>query len=185
MATVLLYGHLAREFGKRHEFDISSPGEAVRALKANYTGFEAAVLNHTGGYHVLVGFEDKVGASIGDVMSQREVIRIVPAVAGAGIATIAFWLFANTALGVAASWVVGGLISVALSVALSSIASALFAPDKADPSGSERAENKPSYLFNGPVNTTVQGHPVAVGYGRLLIGSQVVSAGLTVEQIPI
>lgn len=185
MATVLLYGHLAREFGKRHEFDISSPGEAVRAMKANYPGFEQAVLGHTSGYHVLVGFEDKVGASIGDVMSQREVIRIVPAVAGAGIETIAFWVFANTALGVAASWVVGAVISIALSVALSSIASALLAPDKADPSGSERAENKPSYLFNGPVNTMAQGHPVSVGYGRLLIGSQVISAGLTVEQIPV
>lgn len=185
MATVLLYGHLAQKYGKRHEFEISSPGEAVRALKANYPDFEQAVLGHAGGYHILVGFEDRVGASISDVMSQREVIRIVPSVAGAGIETLAFWFFANTALGVAASWVAGAIVSIAISVAVSSIASALFAPDKADVTGSERAENKPSYLFNGPVNTTAQGHPVAVGYGRLRIGSQVVSAGLSVEQIPV
>lgn len=185
MATVLLYGHLAQKYGKRHQFEISSPGEALRALKANYPGFEQAVFEHGGGYHVLVGFEDRTGPRVGDVMSQREVVRIVPAVAGAGIETFAYWFFANTSLGVTASWVAGAVVSIALSVAVSSIASALLAPDMSDVGDSERAENKPSYLFNGPVNTTAQGHPVAVGYGRLRVGSQVVSAGLSVEQIPV
>lgn len=185
MAVVLLYGHLAQKYGKRHEFEISNPGEAVRALNANYSDFEKDILEHTGGYHVLVGFEDRIGPRLSDVMSAREVVRIVPAVAGSGIETVAFWVFANTALGVAASWAVGAIISIAVSVAISSIANALLAPDKPKVGDSERAENKPSYLFNGPVNTTAQGHPVAVGYGRLRIGSQVISAGLSVEQIPV
>lgn len=185
MATVLLYGHLAQKYGRRHQFQISSPAEAVRALKANYPDFEQAVLGHGAGYHVLVGYENRVGPGVSDVNSQREVIRIVPSVSGAGIETMAFWFFANTSLGVAASWVAGAVVSMAISVALSSIATSLFAADPSDPSGSERADNKPSYLFNGAVNTTAQGHPVPVGYGRLRVGSQVVSSGLSVEQIPL
>lgn len=185
MAVILLYGHLALKYGKRHEYQISNPGEAIRALKANYPGFEQQVLSHTGGYHVLVGFENRLGIDVNDISSQKEVIRIVPSVSGSGIETIAFWLFANTALGVAASWVVGAVISIAISAAISSIASSLFAPSKADSKNSERAENRPSYLFNGPVNTVVQGHPVPVGYGRLRVGSQVISSGIFTEQIPI
>ena len=185
MATILLYGHLAKQYGRRHSFQVSNPAEAVRALRANYPGFEQAVLSHGGGYHVMTGYEDRVGERLGDVCSDREVIRIVPSVSGAGIETIAFYVFANTALGVAASWAVGALISIAISVAISSIASALLAPSKSDSSGSERAENKPSYLFNGPVNTTAQGNPVPIGYGRLRVGSQVISTGVSAEQVSV
>lgn len=40
-----------------------------------------------------------------------------------------------------------------------------------------------SYLFNGPQNTTREGGPVPIGYGRLLIGSQVISASYVVKNI--
>ena len=185
MTRVRLYGHLAKKYGKNHQFQISNPSEAIRALKANYPGFEQDILECTSGYHVLVGFESRDKEHLVDPSSQVEVIRIVPSVSGAGIETIAFWVFANTSLGVAASWAVGALVSIAINVAISSIASALFAPSKSDSAGTERAENTPSYSFNGPVNTIAQGHPVPVGYGRLRVGSQVISAGIVTEQIPV
>lgn len=36
------------------------------------------------------------------------------------------------------------------------------------------AQKKASYLFDGPANTIREGGPVPVGYGRLLVGSQVI-----------
>ncbi len=42
----------------------------------------------------------------------------------------------------------------------------------------DRPENGASYAFNGAVNTTAQGNPVPLGYGRLIVGSAVVSAGI-------
>jgi len=42
-----------------------------------------------------------------------------------------------------------------------------------------------SYVFNGAVNTTAQGHPVPVGYGRMIVGSAVISAGIDVDEIPV
>jgi predicted phage tail protein len=41
--------------------------------------------------------------------------------------------------------------------------------------------NRPSYSFNGPVNTSVQGNPVPLLYGRMTVGSAVISAGIYSE----
>ena len=51
-----------------------------------------------------------------------------------------------------------------------------------DSASSVSPENKPSYNFNGPVNTTAQGHPVPLCYGRMIVGSAVISAGLETRQ---
>jgi predicted phage tail protein len=51
------------------------------------------------------------------------------------------------------------------------------------PESNETADNRSSYIFNGPVNLTAQGNPVPLCYGRMIIGSVVISAGLSVEDI--
>ena len=43
------------------------------------------------------------------------------------------------------------------------------------------ADNGASYNFNGPVNTTAQGNPVPVLYGRMRVGSAVISAGILAQ----
>lgn len=42
---------------------------------------------------------------------------------------------------------------------------------------------RPSFIFNGAVNTTEQGGPVPAIYGRMTVGSTVISGGITAEQI--
>jgi len=44
----------------------------------------------------------------------------------------------------------------------------------------ERAE---SYLLSGPTNTSVQGIPVPLIYGRVRVGAVLASAGLVVEEL--
>jgi predicted phage tail protein len=61
----------------------------------------------------------------------------------------------------------------------------MLAPQPASNEPSERPENQPSYTFNGAVNTTAQGQPVPLGYGRLVVGSAVISAGIDVDQVAI
>ena len=58
----------------------------------------------------------------------------------------------------------------------------MLAPQPKTPGAPERPENRPSYAFDGPVNTAAQGNPVPVCYGRLIVGSQVVSAGMMAEE---
>jgi predicted phage tail protein len=192
MTKVMLYGHLRKEFGKQFEFDINTPAEAVRALKANCRGFYSALLKHKPGYHVFVGTEtistDKFDHPV------REVIRIVPVVAGAGklnplllivaavaiiasagaLATLAGSAFTLSA-GTVAS-LTGTLGQIGASLAIMGV-SALFAsaPRKED-------DAKPSYIFSGAENTAAQGGCVPVGYGRMKVGSVTLSAGLYVGQ---
>ena len=40
-----------------------------------------------------------------------------------------------------------------------------------------------SYLFNGPVNVLNDGGPVPIGYGRVIVGSQVVMAAYAIKRI--
>jgi predicted phage tail protein len=202
MKTVKLYGHLAKRMGKEFKFDIRTPGEAIMALKANFRHFNEYILENDGpGYALFVDRENKPMDDWYNPCSDREVIQIVPIYAGSGSLKSALTLVVGAALiyfsagtlapaiggvfGVAGGSATIGTISSALigigvSLAVSGISGLLFAP----PSGindSEKADNKPNFAFAGAVNTTVQGGPVPVGYGQLIVGSQVISAGLKVE----
>lgn len=53
------------------------------------------------------------------------------------------------------------------------------------PKQREKPEERASFMFNGPTNTSEQGGPVPVVYGRFKTGSVVVSAGIDVEEIQI
>jgi predicted phage tail protein len=95
-----------------------------------------------------------------------------------------------TAIGyVGAAMVLGGtaqLLSPALTTGPRSFgASSGRAParESFSPRNNEPADNRASYIFNGAVNLTAQGNPVPICYGRMRIGSVVVSAGLSTEDI--
>jgi len=196
---VRLYGELGRRFGRTHQLAVGSAAEAVRALMANFPGFERAVLEVSKGYRVQVGRRRLGDADqLREPSSAADPIRIVPVISGAksalgqiiiGVALIATAVFLPAAIGTAVlfgSTTVAGVIgTIGLSMALGGVAR-LLSPAPGNNAGSgERPENKPSYVFNGAVNTTAQGNPVPVGYGRLIVGSAVISAGLYTEDIEI
>lgn len=194
MQTILLYGFLGRQFGKVHHYDVRSPAEAVRALSVTLAGFRKAVADG-GSYRVLVGGKTALSVeTLGHPVSSRETIRIVPAVEGAGRGGV-LQLILGIALIIAAPYLpvgygitAGTFTSIGFSLALGGVSQMLFAPKPAQngtsTSGSvDRPENRPSYTFDGAVNTAAQGNPVPVLYGKLIVGSQVISAGLSVEQI--
>ena len=187
MRTVRLYGELGRRFGRSHRLDVATPAEAVRALSVNHKGFEQALRDHPHGFHVLAGREDRGAVDLVRMpVGEAETIRIVPAVAGgksafaqilAGAALIAASfipglnvLVAQVALGVGASLVLGGV-------------SQLLAPQPKYQAASDD-DSQPSYVFSGPTNTSAQGTAVPLGYGRFIVGSAVVSLGLTVQELP-
>lgn len=196
MIAVLLYGHLRRRFGRRYDFDIRDPAEAVRALCATVPGFRAHVLAHNEpGYRVLVGQSPRDGETLA-LPAEEPVIRIVPVVAGSGRgfgqvllgAALIGFAFVTGGAGIGLSSLVtgagfttAGLIAAQFGVALvmGGIAQMLSPTPKAG----KAADNKASDVFAGPVNTTQQGNPVPVGYGRLIVGSQVISAGLAAASV--
>lgn len=193
MRTVKLYGHLGKRFGRVHRLDVGSPAEAVRALAANFPEFRSALVEHQPGYLVHVG-----DATVGQELLTFQgggAIRFVPVVAGAksGIGQIivgALIIYAAfltggasfAATGALSTSVIGGIaINVGAAMIIGGVTTMLVgAPATGGPSNGP--DNMPNYAFNGPVNTIAQGNSVPVCYGRLIVGSQVVSANLSVEQ---
>ena len=142
--------------------------------------------------------------------SEREVFSITPVIAGAGRGTgmilagaaligIAIvsggaGLFAGGAAGfgattaggfAAASFgaklaIVAGNLGIAL--VLGGIAQAL-SPQPALNSTLDEAVQLESFTFSNVVNTSKQGMPVPIAYGRLFVGSAVLSSGLDVDQV--
>ena len=55
--------------------------------------------------------------------------------------------------------------------------------DSFDPRNNDPADNRSSYIYNGAVNLTAQGNPVPLCYGRMRVGSVVVSAGISTADI--
>lgn len=192
--TVVLLGELGRRFGRRHQLAVSSAAEAIRAMCANFPQFERELVSSGErgiGYRVLAGREALSLERLHEPTGQQNIV-IAPMISGAGggigqifmgiaIIAISWWnpmgwaaagsfLSQSTLYSVGTAMILGGVAQMISPI-----------PKASDPS--ERPENKPSYSFNGAVNTTAQGHPVPVGYGRLIVGSAVISAGIDVDEV--
>lgn len=213
MVKIVLHGKLAEVAGQTNWYlDVQTAAEALRAVDANCGGRvrEYLATNLHTEYRVLLNEQDS--RSERDIVNPHQKlskVEILPVLSGAGSGL--FQLFAAVVL-IALAWVVaplaaGGSVGIfgsgaavtggmaglsvflqtaALAMAVGGISS-LVAGDPTLPSfqSNERPENKPSYLFSGAVNTTQQGNPVPIGYGRLRVGSQVVSAGIRSVEFPI
>ena len=59
----------------------------------------------------------------------------------------------------------------------------MIAPVPKPPSARETPTQLESNSFSGVVNTSRQGVPVPIAYGRVFVGSAVISAGLDVDRI--
>lgn len=195
MKTVKLLGELGKKFGKSFKLDVKSPAEAVRALRANFSEFDRHLIesgNRGVGYRVLVG---KKAQSIDEIHNPagNEEIRFVPVLQGAGggvgnVIAGAVLLVAAAALNIVAPFnpISPYLISAGVAMIIGGVIQMLTpVPNLSPDTSNNQPDNKPSYTFNGAVNTSAQGYPVPVGYGRMIVGSAVISAGIVAEELPI
>ena len=188
--TIRLYGALGARFGRTHRMAVASAAEAVRALRSQFKDFERYMMTSKDrgvAYAVFYGKEN-IDVSQLHVPCGNNDIRIAPAIIGgksgwariiigAVIVVVSMVIDAFTygAFGAATGYatyqlgvamMIGGVVQ-------------LLTPVPKGNSAQDRPENQPSYNFNGPVNTQAQGHCVPVLYGELIIGSAVVSAGIS------
>ena len=134
------------------------------------------------------------GRGAGAILAGVALIAVAIAAPGAGFA---FSAGGFTTTGVAASGAVGVIapgfaLSSALAAAagnlgialvLGGIAQALSPqPDTGLERGREAAKLE-SFVFNNVVNTAKQGLPVPIAYGRVFVGSAVLSSSLDVDQV--
>lgn len=190
MRNVRLGGPLGKLYGKNHKFAVKHPLEAIRALKVNYDGFESYMNSSKRRGITYAIFSGKKNLSVDELEMDKSTddIYIMPVIIGskragvfqtilgaAIIAASAFYGYVTQDWSTAAYGIQAGA-----GIALGGVIQML-SPQTRGLANSQDADNKPSYAFGGPVNTTAQGNPVALLYGRRRIGGAVISAGIFAE----
>jgi len=205
--TVHLHGALALKFGSKHRFDVETPIEAVAALGVNFKGFKQEIRQGQYHIYRGEKKDDNIASKMAlelPLGKRCMDIHIVPYVTGAGgrggilkmilgavliVTALAFTLPGvigaggglsglSTALGTSTGFLgitYGNILATGVSLFLTGIAQMLApAPvvNTAAPS-----DKRDSYLFNGPVNTSQEGSVLPVAYGRILVGSVIMSTG--------
>jgi len=196
MLTVILYGFLADRYGKVHQLNARTPAEVIRAFCANYADFKDAIIQDGQAYYKVLAGGDNRSSQEKLHVGTSKTIKIVPIVSGSGglgkallgaaLIGASFYLPGTTYLSTMSSFSfsLSGIASgIGFSLLLGGVSQMLFAPPKAQKNAGERAENIPNTSFSGAVNVTGQGNPVPVCYGKMGIGSQVVSVGFSVAQL--
>jgi len=209
MKTVKVYGELKKRLGGQGVFklDVRTPAEAIRALCANFAGLEQWLSeSHKDGvyYRVLLGKETIEEENVEKLLhpwSEQDTFKITPVVTGAGrgfgrfiagalLMTVAI---VNPVVGFGAGggmgfgvWagkttLVSSLAAAAGNLGLYMMISGVAQMISPTPQAPNREANKiKNYSFSGITNTTAQGFPVPIVYGRCFTGSAVISAGLDV-----
>lgn len=196
----------------RFEFDVATPAQAIKALCVNFSGLEKWLIDSEKdgvGYRVAVSKEKATEQNLAPLLmpfSDREVFSITPVVAGAGrgagqillgaaliaitiavptAAGLTFSGFSATAASAGAAATLGGTLAAAagnlgIALVLSGIATSI--SPQPEPSSLDESVQLESFTFSNVVNTSKQGLPVPIAYGRVFAGSAVLSSSLDVDQ---
>ena len=186
--TVVLSGSLARLVGQREHSIYTEPGSSLRSMMGyfrQFPGFERHMTESAARgmrYAVFVG-KQNIGEGDLDKPTGRAVIRIVPVLAGSKRAGL-LQTIVGVVLIVASFFVAPGSQAAFFAAGVASTAGGvmqMLSPQAKGLGTQDGPNNRPSYSFNGPVNTSVQGNPVPLLYGRMIVGSAVISAGIYSE----
>jgi len=188
LRNVHLVGDIGERYGSTHVFDVSTVGEAIRLLAANFKDFRSNF--REGEYYVARG-EDLDSAKFFEHESEVQMkfddcdYWIIPRLEGSasnkskGIGQI---FLGATLLALAIFTPVFGPYAFSVGVLGAGLILAgvgtLLTPT-VDDNQDDRQEDRITYTFGGAVNRLEQGNAIPICYGRFGVGSIVVATSLT------
>ena len=199
LTKIKFHGAIGKVIGKEDwELSISSPAEAIHAvnvqtndrLRKHFIGEDTRDAR----YQILIdGKEinfngDYKNNELNLSRANIDKIDIVPVIEGSGFFDSSWGgiLLGTIGLGLSSN---PFAMMASLSLITQGLANMLAKPPKmpeqrqiSNPN-SDTAALANSYLFNGPVNVINEGGPVPIGYGRLVIGSQVIMTSYEIKRI--
>lgn len=201
LVKVKLLGELGRRFGRSYEFDASSPKEVMSALSHQLEGFREFMINaHEKGMGFRLVDDDPEGMDYPELEMGCKRLIVAPVVTGSGaagrillgIALIGIAILAPGAgfagLGFAklgaGAW--AGLAAAAGNIGIAMVLTGvaqLIAPNPKTPGDTQKAD---SFLFDNATETSSQGLPIPLLYGRFLAASPlIISSSLSTVAVPI
>ena len=197
MKTLNLYGNMQDKYPGVFKMEVATPAEAIRAMCIQIPGFEDDI--KAGNWRLVRGDLaandeiDEEGMQL--TLGNQNELHLIPVIeganSGAGMIIVGIVMIVAAFFTGGASIAAWGAMSVALAAAGVGmavggiIAATTKMPGVAESSSSSKESDKASFLFDGPTNQSKQGGAVPRGYGRLLVGSIVVSAGLYAEPLAV
>ena len=201
---ITVHGILAEQMGKSEwALRVENVREAIRGIQSNCKNFYSHLIDNDKKnikYRVLINEEDffiEEGKDTNTVeglkssqlcleqISNLKSIDIVPVVEGSDDWFDWFTVILGVALiwvggvGVAAAgWgsMYGSMVVAGIGLVAAGVANLLTPDPEFDDFREIEGGGRPPYAFSGPTNVTNEGGPVFVGYGRLLVGSQVIQS---------
>jgi len=180
---LVLYGDLAKYFGKEHTVYIRNVEDAVKYLAVNYDKDFMKAFN--AGYYYI----RKIGKKVKKCLSENELkfslgdcdLHIIPVVKGAANQKKKGWVkvAVGTLIAVVGAFTPfsGFAVPMGISIALSGLVDVLtYVPQK-----KQSDDNSNSTAFS-PQNVGQEGTTIPVIYGKVKVGSVVVSSGTYAER---
>lgn len=190
MTTVLLEGRMGKLIGKSFSFNTRTLREVFAAIEANTEKLQKYFSSNKRRHFAIFVNDKKVDLDAGlNISVKNKTVRVIPILKGnlvftskaiataivsaaIGSAVVAGVSSAAVLMAVKiTTFVVGTILSAALSFGISLLMAKLFKPD--DPN----IVKTTSFVFGEAENTARQGLPVPLGYGRMMVGSNTVSVG--------
>ncbi|WP_236185101.1 tail assembly protein [Pseudomonas protegens] len=190
MQTVIVTKQLIKITGKReHRMTTRAGWGDIMGYFKQFAGFEKFMLEskEKGLRFAVFNGKENIGEDDLGKPTGKDVIRIVPVIAGSkragGLQTIIGGVLIAAAFVLSFTPLAGFspfLYQAGAALAIGGVIQML-SPQAKGLGSQDSPNNRPSYSFNGAVNTSVQGNPVPLLYGRMIVGSAVISAGIYSE----
>ncbi|HHZ94229.1 MAG TPA: tail assembly protein [Flavobacteriales bacterium] len=179
MTTIRIEGWLGELLGRKWDLKVKNFVELFNAIENNTHKLRSFLLKNRGNsFAMFVDGElvDNKNFLFTNIRGKR--VDIMPVLAGATTAIAS--QIASAVLGTAEGFafaatvfVLDTLITAVITMGISILIAKLMAPD--DP----QAVNTTSFVFGSAENVSSQGQVVPVGYGRVRIGSKVISTSMS------
>lgn len=189
MIRLHLYGQMKKDYGDHMDLEASSPRAAVTALAYQCPKYKKYLLENS--WHVILGDkENEISEKELDIsLGKYQEVHLIPAIEGQGkygsaiagavifvVGAVLTYTGIGAGVGVNMMWMGGAMMLGGLIAATTKVPGA-------KETKKEEIDKRASFLFSGAVNSSTQGLPIPRGYGRVLIGSSVVSAAVYAEQL--
>ena len=178
MTRIKIEGYLGKLIGNDWKLKVRNFRELFSALDTNSEGsFRMSMLKCHQRFAIFCNGSVVDSSSFLDQNIQDKEVLIIPVLSGSGVVAAAA-LTAGTAIAPTLAYkvvafVTNSIIGAAISFGLTFLMSKLLAAD--DP----QQANTSSFVFGTAQNVASQGAVVPIGYGRMRIGSNVISSSLS------
>jgi len=172
MKTIVLHGFFKKLACESFKSNVRSFDELLHCLCSNFEGFENKVKSL---YKKFDGFivvaDDKVISNLNEIdllIQKAKKIDLIPVLKFSAVATATI-VFTSIKVNALLALVINTVVFTAISIGISLLISKLLSPKQPNQIKTS------SYIFKAEENRATRNTPIALNYGRLKIGSNIIS----------